>query len=244
MIKKVNGVWGSIALPYNERILTTDEILYPCALRSSNKIKGKKILDIGCGTGHFSHILQKQGAKVIGIDSSKEMINIAKNNYPSIKFYNLSVENLNKLEDSNFDYVIAIMVFLCFNNKDKINLSLRKINKKLRKNGELIIIDLHPCAKRSFKTEIVKQKFPEKSYFKSGIPFETILTNETGKSMTFFNYNWTLEDYFDLLKKSNFIISELEELKPSNESIAKYPSLKPFFEIPQYLLIKAKKDII
>jgi len=40
-----------------------------------NGVKDKSVLDLGCGSGHFCRILQKQGAKAIcGIDVSDEMI--------------------------------------------------------------------------------------------------------------------------------------------------------------------------
>lgn len=44
-------------------------------------MEGKTALDIGCGPGHYSIALAKNGAKkIIGIDFSKEMIKIAKAN--------------------------------------------------------------------------------------------------------------------------------------------------------------------
>lgn len=48
--------------------------------------KSENILDLGCGTGYLTNIISKSGAKVIGIDSSEEMIIQAKQTYPQIKF--------------------------------------------------------------------------------------------------------------------------------------------------------------
>lgn len=42
-----------------------------------NNIKGN-ILELGCGTGRFSFILEEKGYNVVGIDNSMEMINAAK----------------------------------------------------------------------------------------------------------------------------------------------------------------------
>ena len=44
------------------------------------------ICDIGCGTGDLANQISESGAKVLGIDKSKAMINKAKNKYPDIKF--------------------------------------------------------------------------------------------------------------------------------------------------------------
>lgn len=44
------------------------------------------ILDLGCGTGVLANELVKLGVHVIGIDSSYEMIQQAKSNYPDLTF--------------------------------------------------------------------------------------------------------------------------------------------------------------
>jgi trans-aconitate methyltransferase len=47
---------------------------------------GERILDLGCGTGHLTAQLAASGAEVIGIDSSKDMIDQARRAYPAIRF--------------------------------------------------------------------------------------------------------------------------------------------------------------
>lgn len=47
---------------------------------------GELILDLGCGTGTLTNEIAESGAKVIGIDSSENMINQAKTNYPKVEF--------------------------------------------------------------------------------------------------------------------------------------------------------------
>jgi len=39
--------------------------------------EGRKVLDIGCGPGHYSVALAQRGAQVLGIDFAESMINIA-----------------------------------------------------------------------------------------------------------------------------------------------------------------------
>jgi SAM-dependent methyltransferase len=45
---------------------------------------GERVLDLGCGTGHLTAQIAEAGAEVIGIDSSPEMIEEAKRQYPGI----------------------------------------------------------------------------------------------------------------------------------------------------------------
>ncbi|HET9919696.1 MAG TPA: class I SAM-dependent methyltransferase [Ktedonobacteraceae bacterium] len=47
---------------------------------------GETILDLGCGTGHLTKAIAESGARVVGIDSSAEMIEQARQGYPGIEF--------------------------------------------------------------------------------------------------------------------------------------------------------------
>lgn len=40
--------------------------------------RGDKVLEIGCGTGHFSAYFEELGADVVGLDTSPEMLRVAK----------------------------------------------------------------------------------------------------------------------------------------------------------------------
>ncbi len=53
-----------------------------------NIINPAKIIDIGCGPGNSTQVLLKRfpNANIIGIDSSKEMIDRAKKSYPNLSF--------------------------------------------------------------------------------------------------------------------------------------------------------------
>ena len=47
---------------------------------------GERILDLGCGTGQLTARIADTGARVVGLDSSPEMIGQARQNYPNIEF--------------------------------------------------------------------------------------------------------------------------------------------------------------
>jgi trans-aconitate methyltransferase len=48
--------------------------------------EGERILDLGCGTGHLTAEIAARGARVVGLDSSPEMLGQARQNYPKLKF--------------------------------------------------------------------------------------------------------------------------------------------------------------
>src|SRR5262245_29722377 len=45
-----------------------------------------RILDLGCGTGHLTRMIADRGAYVIGLDSSQQMVESARQTYPEIEF--------------------------------------------------------------------------------------------------------------------------------------------------------------
>lgn len=47
---------------------------------------GERILDVGCGTGQLTAEIAKQGADVVGLDSSVNMIGQARQNFPELTF--------------------------------------------------------------------------------------------------------------------------------------------------------------
>jgi trans-aconitate methyltransferase len=47
---------------------------------------GERILDVGCGTGHLTNKIAAAGARVIGLDSSPEMIATGRAAYPEVEF--------------------------------------------------------------------------------------------------------------------------------------------------------------
>lgn len=58
------------------------------------KISGKKILEVGCGTGGHAIHLCREGFDVVGIDLNKEMLDVAKKKTKSIGFLQGDMRNL------------------------------------------------------------------------------------------------------------------------------------------------------
>ena len=73
------------------------------------ELKGLRILDLGCGFGeHCKDYIRMGAEKVVGIDISEKMLEVAKveNSDPKITYLNLAMEDLNEI-DGEFDLVIS-----------------------------------------------------------------------------------------------------------------------------------------
>jgi ubiquinone/menaquinone biosynthesis C-methylase UbiE len=100
---------------------------------------GMTILDVGCGTGNFSIKLANQGCKVIGIDISDEMLDIARNKVKEmnldIEFYNMDVYKL-KFENEIFDAAFSMAAFEFI---DRPQNALNEMMRVVRKGGQIFI---------------------------------------------------------------------------------------------------------
>jgi 2-polyprenyl-3-methyl-5-hydroxy-6-metoxy-1,4-benzoquinol methylase len=95
--------------------------------------KGKKVLDVGCGTGLFAFNAAKKGAIVLGVDFSTEAIQIAQSQYihKNLKFESTDV---NKIKEK-FDVIVSNGTLEHMDNPLK---TLRLFKKHLTKNGCII----------------------------------------------------------------------------------------------------------
>ncbi len=122
--------------------------------------ENKTILECGCGTGEIlAYLMPKKG---IGIDISKNMINLAKEklgNNQNLEFIKNDLEkelfNLNR----NLDYVLMIDILEHLQNP---SLALKNIKKISKKDTELIITTANKrCSFLLYILEKLRLKMPE-----------------------------------------------------------------------------------
>ena len=74
--------------------------------------KGSSLLDVGCGTGHFSRRFSRLGLSVTGIDPDREVLDFARTQGSDIHYMQVNALEL-PFPDKAFDYTIAV-TSLCF----------------------------------------------------------------------------------------------------------------------------------
>ena len=81
-------------------------------IKSSVNIKGKKILDVGCGGGILSESLANEGADVTGIDQGDRVIKIAKLHAKEsgikVKYKHINIEDFYNNTDERFDVITCL----------------------------------------------------------------------------------------------------------------------------------------
>jgi ubiquinone/menaquinone biosynthesis C-methylase UbiE len=109
-----------------------------------DKIKGKRVLDIPCGSGVYSNLFYELGAKeVVGIDISEEMVKLAKQktNYPNSSFIQCDAQKLNDLSLDKFDIITCIFLFNYAKTEEELENMIKNIKNLLNENGILLILN-------------------------------------------------------------------------------------------------------
>src|SRR6185437_5437676 len=93
-----SGEYNVFTLQANDRIIAS-------FVRLSGLRPGARILDIGCGSGTFTALLQRAGFVVSGIDISERLVAIGRKNYPGLDLIEGDAENL-PFDDESADGVL------------------------------------------------------------------------------------------------------------------------------------------
>lgn len=104
------------------------------------------VLDVGCGNGRLLHFLNKYGVKYIGVDTSVELIKIAKQLADqkissSISSYSFIEASASKLPfaDNSFDNVFAIASLYHIPSQQLRQRALNEISRVLKPGGVFIM---------------------------------------------------------------------------------------------------------
>ena len=129
-------------------------------------LKGKKVLDAGCGHGIFSNYFQQKGLDVIGVDFSKNLLEVARKNYPHIKFIESDLCDFTTNE--KFDGIFIKNVLFHIPDKD-LQTIFKKFYDILNKNGKVCILMEIP---KEAGEQILAEEFDEnlKVYYNYMLP--------------------------------------------------------------------------
>jgi 2-polyprenyl-3-methyl-5-hydroxy-6-metoxy-1,4-benzoquinol methylase len=96
------------------------------------------VLDAGCGVGiPVSQFLVKEGFKVTGVDISKKLINLAKENVPEASFYQKNILELD-FQNNTFDGIICVYTLWHIPRTDHSSI-INNFHRMMKENGILVI---------------------------------------------------------------------------------------------------------
>lgn len=242
--------WNQVSASYQaRRQLQTNDVHYgPWAppersLHLLGDVRGRHILELGCGGGQCCIALAKQGAKVVGLDVSDEQIafarTLANKEQANVNFIRNSATDLSAFQTNAWDTVLSIYTFPYL---AELPVCLAECYRVLRPGGLLIFSLDHPFRDCFFDAEDEELTlYPVRSYFDhagmqwtfadTGIPMET--------------QHYTLAEWFTMLQETGFQLRRFLEPPPPTDLLDElWPADSPYAplrNLPQTVIMIAEK---
>lgn len=182
----------------------------PAVLELLGNVRGQRLLDVGCGAGHYTAELLERGAVVVGLDGSERMIEHARNrvgNRATLIRHDLE-QPLTFAEDRSFDGALVPLVLHHIDAREQLLAELARV---LRPGGTLVVSTQHPTAdwRRLGGSYFARERG------------EIVVGEGRWKIPA---WRMPLQDLLDELTAPGFVLERLVEPRPREEFAAVDPS--------------------
>lgn len=183
----------------NEVNLLNGHYERPAILDLAGDVAGRRILDVGCGSGPLSAALRDRGAIMSGFDRSAAMVDLARRRLGEDA--ELRVADLGKplpYADAEFDDVVASLVLHYLEDWTDALSELRRV---LKPGGRLIVSVNHPIVYTALN--------PDGGYFDiTEFSYDAV---HAGRTVVYTNWHRPLQAMNDAFRAAGFRISVISE---------------------------------
>jgi ubiquinone/menaquinone biosynthesis C-methylase UbiE len=215
----------------------------PYVLEMVGDVRGKKVLDAGCGGGFYSIWLSEKDAEVLGIDSSEEMIKIAKEKASrkrlDTRFLIGDIADL-RIEDGVFDLVLSTLVLMDLKELDK---GISELVRVTGNGGDIVVSVEHPMLTAGdWERESGQKLFRKVDDYFVERELEAVWENERKERVSFRYYHRPLQAYTRPFFERGCVLTRLIEPRPHEV----YKMLNPreyedTKRIPHFVIFKFRK---
>jgi len=139
---------GEIYARHSETNPWNEQYDKPAIHALTGEVNGRDVLDVGCAAGVLTAQLAARGARVVGIDASPVMVDIARRRCPQVRFHRADLVEPLDFPDDSFDLVTASLVMHYL---PEWGPTLREFRRLLRPGSALVMSVHHPETWRLFQ---------------------------------------------------------------------------------------------
>ncbi len=218
--------------------------IMPNMLRLMGDVRGKRILDLGCGEGGYARELTRRGAQLTAVDCSRRAIEyaaaLAEKEQLAIEHLVRNSSDLFDIASAQFDIVLCSMMLMDCEDFDG---TLREAYRVLKPGGRLFASVLHPCFDGNHDVGIGRQG--------EGLDRQVVVMNYFepkeweaplwGGTIPVIWRHRTMEDYVKGFLRAGFIIADLNEPRATDEQAKISTAMAWLQKIPLYLYWELRK---
>lgn len=246
--------WQKVAGWYNRSMGSRgsyfhSQVIMPSSIRLLALKADDKLLDLGCGQGVLTRYLH-EGIKYTGVDLSPRLISEGKRMTPkkiNAEYYVADISGKLELGHDNFDAAAVILALQNIKDPEKV---IANANRYLAKGGKLLLVLNHPAFRIprqsgwGINPENKTQYRWVNRYLTS---MEVPINMHPGKGSrgeVTWSFHHSLQDYFGMLKKWGFAVTDLQEWASEKTSEGKNKNRENTArgEIPVFMAILARKN--
>ncbi len=229
-----NNQYDAIAEQYHQSTLERDDrkyVLDPSIkhyLSYGQALAGKTVLDLGCGSGHYSRLAASMGAKVTALDSSAEEIKIAQNierlKPSGIRYLTGDATKLPQL--GQFDMALALFLLHYCKDRSELRAMCQSIYNNIKPGGRFLCFNNNPEHPVQDCLENYAYSITGPQPLKEGDQLTVCLALKDGSQFSFNHYYWAKETYEQALIAAGFKKEDIHwrRLIVSNEGIKQFPA--------------------
>lgn len=226
-----------------------EDPFFPAVEALMDEIDGLRICDLACGQGRVARHLTSLGARVVGIDLSANLLEIARRyeivQPQGIEYLQADARNLDSEVLGMFDGVVCCMALMDISD---LVPTLRSAARILRPGGWFVFSILHPCFHTSHSGEMETPEGTVRTvsrYFVEGHWQSDTRSGPPGKVGA---YHRTLSTYVNALTAAGLILEHVSEPCITGDLPAS-PSLagarrSVWAEVPAILVVGCRKKYL
>jgi ubiquinone/menaquinone biosynthesis C-methylase UbiE len=231
-----------------------DHLNTPAFMQMLPDMLGQEGLDIGCGEGHNTRLVTERGARMTALDISEVFVRHGRRmeqEQPCGIAYLVGSAVKLPFADATFDFATA---FMCLMDIAETGVVLAEVHRVLRPGAWLQFSITHPCFdtphRRNLRNEQgVSYAVEVGDYFRNleGQLTEWLFSaapSELRAELPPFRiprFTRTLSQWLNLLIRTGFVLEQVEEPRPDDETVRRCPGLQDAQVVALFLHLRVRK---